>query len=412
MKILLSAYACHPKGVGSESSLGWNWLKEISKLNEVWVYLYRDEGQKEAVEKAIEELPYRQNIHVVAITVPKLFRSRLLYRIRYEIWQWKAYKVAKLLLEKLQIDLVHHVSIAAWWNCGHLWKLDVPFIFGPVSGAQQTPRPAYAFLRIRDRWHEIIRSALFKLSWRFWRRPRRAFRAATLVLVGNAETEKAIRGVTGASSVLLFPAVGVESVADRASEVRAAEPNNPLNLLWCGRFVPTKNFGLLLMALLALPSELRWNLRVAGDGVLADYWKRKIESVHLHARVVFLGRIEHSHMAQEYRRADVFVFPSLREGTPAVLVEAMAHRLPIIALDIHGAPVLCDHSSAILISVENQHQMVSDFRDAIVGLYNDPALRARMGEAGRRRVEQDFLWEKRGERMDQTYREVLGLCRR
>lgn len=147
---------------------------------------------------------------------------------------------------------------------------------------------------------------------------------------------------------------------------------------------------------------------MAGDGKLTEYWKKKVEAVHLHEHVVFLGRVEHSEMAREYRHADALVFPSLREGTPAVLLEAMSQGLPVIALDIHGARVLCDTSSAILIPVESKEQMVKGFRDAIVKLHNEPELRRGMGQAGRRKVEEKFLWEKRAQRMNEIYAQVLG----
>ena len=88
LKVLLSAYACHPNR-GSEPGVGWNWLKELSKDNEVWAFIYAKQGQKKSVEETVALLSYRDNIHVVPITVPKFFQHRF-YRIRYEIWQWKA----------------------------------------------------------------------------------------------------------------------------------------------------------------------------------------------------------------------------------------------------------------------------------------------------------------------------------
>src|SRR5574341_1816909 len=127
MKILLSVYACHPNR-GSEPGVGWGWLQELSRKNEVWALFYAEQGQREAVIEAVGKLPYRPNVHLIPMSVPKFFQNRF-YRARYEIWQWEAYQFAQKLARDVQFDLVHHVTIAAWWNCGHLWKLNIPFVF-------------------------------------------------------------------------------------------------------------------------------------------------------------------------------------------------------------------------------------------------------------------------------------------
>ncbi len=405
MRILLSAYACH-SNKGSEPAIGWSWLRELSKDNEVWAFIYAGQGQKEAVLKAVAELPYRQNIRIIPITVPKFFHDKL-YRIRYEIWQWRAYKVAKSLLQKAKIDLIHHVTIATWWNCGHLWNLNVPFVFGPISGAQQTPRAAYPFLRFRDRVYEWIRTLLFKLSWRMWRRPRRAIKEAKLVLVANAETGKEVKKVRKDAPTILFSEVGVQRVIDEDTKTHVSKARGSINLLWSGRLIPCKNFRLLLESLSELPANINWSLGVAGGGRLLDYWKKKIKQRGLQNQISFLGKIDYSQMSEQYQWADVFVFPSLREATGTVIVEAMSYGLPVVALNIHGATIVLDDSCAIRIPVVSKEQMIKDFRNAIIKMHNEPELRRKMGEVGRWRVEENYLWEKRAKKINKIYREII-----
>lgn len=373
-------------------------------MNEVWVFFYAEQGQKEAVGKAVSELPYRHNIHIVPLTVARFFQKKM-YRIRYEIWQWRAYQVARRLIEEVEIDLIHHVTIAAWWNCGHLWRLNVPFIFGPISGAQQVPQVAYPFLRFSDRLCEWIRTLIFNISWRIWQRPRRAIKKAKLVLVDNPETEEKVRQIRKSDPVLLISDGGVDAVKEKDNNFYKAKKG--INLFWSGLLMPRKNFGLLLESVAKLPANIIWSLRVAGDGRLFNYWKRGVESYGLQRQISFLGRIDYPHMSEQYRWADVFVFPSLREATGTVLVEAMSYGLPVIALNIHGARYILDENCAFLVSVMNKEQMVEDFRNAIIELYSNPELGEKMGEAGRERVKQHYLWQKRGEQMNQIYAQVL-----
>ena len=70
-------------------------------------------------------------------------------------------------------------------------------------------------------------------------------------------------------------------------------------------------------------------------------------------------------MGDLYRWAYVFIFPSIREGTPTVILEAMSYGLPVIVLKIHGARLVLDDSCAILVHVVSREKMVKDFRDKL-----------------------------------------------
>lgn len=405
MRVLLSAYFCHPNR-GSEASVGWNWLREVAKRNEVWALIYAGQGQAEAVQRAVSELPYADHIHLIPIAVPQFFAQHL-YRVRYEIWHKEAFRVAEELVQRERIELIHHVTIAAWWNCGHLWQLGPPFVFGPISGAQRSPRAGYAFLPLRSRINEWIREETFKFAWRFWRRPRAAVRNAALVLVANPETETYVRKIRKHNSVKFMTECGI-ATAEESKLPRIVSPTSATNLLWSGRLIPTKNFGLLLEALAQVPVDLSWHLHVAGDGPHLAYWQQRVISARLAQRITFLGRIDYAGMAEEYQGADVFVFPSLREATGTALLEAMSHGLPAIALDIHGASTVLDDGCGVLVPVMCREQMVVDFRDAIIKLCRDRGLRETLGAAARQKIAAAYLWEMRGEQMQSVYNHFGG----
>lgn len=409
MNIILSAYYCHPEK-GSEQGVGWNWLKELSKRNTVWCLIYAGEEQENAVSQAISTLPWKHNITLLSISIPDLFCGPL-YRINYEIWQWKAYKRALRLVEQERIDLVHHVTIAAWWNCGHMWRLSRPFIFGPISGAQQTPIASYSFLRPSDRVYEAYRTFLFHLAWNLWRRPRRAIEAAAVVLAANPGTLNKVIAIRQNKPTLLLSATGISSVEtfeSTAFKEKTISYYPTFNLLWCGKIIALKNFGLVLDVLASLPRNARWHLNVAGTGNLIYYWKRKIALNKLCDKVTFLGNVPYQEMSNLYRQANILLFTSLREGTPTVILEAMAHGRPIISLKESGAMTVLDSSCGILIPIHNKTQMVTDFRKAILRLWHDPELRESIGRAALKKVTSDYLWERRGIRMQQIYNESIG----
>ena len=94
-------------------------------------------------------------------------------------------------------------------------------------------------------------------------------------------------------------------------------------------------------------------------------------------------------IAERYRQADLFVFPSRDEGMPNVVLEAMASGLPIVATAIAGSEELVrEGENGHLIPPEDAAAMTT----AIAHLLSQPATRRAMGEASRRRIEQEYTW--------------------
>lgn len=404
MKIILSAYGCHPSK-GSEPGIGWNWLRELSKYNEVYVLFYSGQGQREAVEEAVSLLPQGANIHLIPIDVPKFFQSRL-YRIRYEIWQIKAYIEAKKIIKRYKIDLIHQVTIAAWWFSGYYYLLNTKLIWGPISGGQYIPLKALPFLRIGDKVYETIRTILTRTMIKMSISAQMNFKKASIVLAANEVSLKLFNRFRANKDCVLTSDTGIQKNALYSKAFK--NQNNKIKLLWSGLLIPRKNFGLLFESLKLMPKNIDWELIVAGEGKLLRYWKQKVNDSKVGDRIKFLGNIPFNEMQDLYKKVDIFVFPSLREGFPTVLIEAMAKSLPIIAMDLYGTQHFIGNNCGILIPVKNKTQMINDFRDAIIKLCENPELRYEMGENARKRVEEYFLWEKRGEMMNEYYKSILS----
>ena len=143
MKILVSAYACRP-GMGSEPAVGWNWVLEYSKLCEIVVmtnytnepyilnYLKEHKGELDSVRfmfikpNAKVELWYKE--------------WERMERLYYMIWQRIALKVAREIVEKEHFDYVQHVTYVSCVMPTYMYKLGIPFIYGPVSGGEEIPK--------------------------------------------------------------------------------------------------------------------------------------------------------------------------------------------------------------------------------------------------------------------------------
>ncbi len=417
-KILLSAFACHPEK-GSEEGVAWNWLKELSKQHQVYALVSNLLGQDEAIKAAVEKLPTANNIQLIFIPfAEKSHRLIALFPI-FEFyihciaWQRAALQEAQKLLDHTDIDVVHHATYATWTIPSFLWRLPKPFVFGPVAGSQRMPLTGYRFLPVKGIVQEIVRMAFY-----FWARfpltpAKKAVRRSSLVLCGNLETLQEVRSMRSGGRSLFMSEVGINHLP----HISRLEPSSCLSendassakisLLWVAAFEPRKNFGLLLEALRILPNDIQWKLFVAGDGACLAYWQAKVVEAGLATKVKFLGQIPYQQMSEYYQQADIFVLPSLREGSPTVVIEAMANGLPVVALRLCGMASLLSEDCGILVEVEHKMQMVQDFAGAIERLSRSQDLRQRIGQNAYTKIKEHYTWESRARKMSTLYEEVL-----
>ncbi len=147
---------------------------------------------------------------------------------------------------------------------------------------------------------------------------------------------------------------------------------------------------------------------VVGEGNLLSYWKNITKLSFVNNKIEFTGKIEYSKVGNYYKESDIFLFPSLREGSPTVILEAMSYHLPVITFKQNGADIMLnDKSGGILIPLETKEQMLNDFINSIIELYKNPELRFKIGQTARKEVEENFVWGKRGIKMNKIYEQYI-----
>lgn len=169
---------------------------------------------------------------------------------------------------------------------------------------------------------------------------------------------------------------------------RAGRSSEVTQLLCVGRLVPDKGQGILLEAVATLRARgTDVELTLVGDGPDRHSLQRRAAALGLSDVVTFAGSVGQDRILDAYRQADVFCLASFAEGIPVVLMEAMSTGLPVVTTQIMGIPELVGHGESGLLVAPGD---IEGLAEAIEGLAADPRLRARLGSAGRRRVQQRF----------------------
>jgi glycosyltransferase involved in cell wall biosynthesis len=404
MKLLLIGHVCNPHA-GSEAVGTWNWAWHLSHRHNVRVLTHPQ--NRNQIEDFLSRRPNpRLNFHWV--DVPRWIDpwrasgdGRGL-KSHYWIWLRLAYIKARQLHSEVHFDVAHHVCWGSVRAPSPFWKLSIPFIWGPLGGAQMVPA---RFGRYFGRgWKNELGRNLRVLAARFSPAIRRTAKECRVALATNRETANFL-GLLGAKDVRLWLDSGIPSgfVADRPFSKPAGET---LRLLWVGTMFPRKALPLALEAL-AGARDVKVKLLIAGDGPMRHEWEDYAQRLNLESSVEFLGALPWSEMPALYASADAFLFTSLRDSFGTQVLEAMAHGLPILTLDHQGVATFVPPEAGIKIPVTTPEQTVRGIADSIDWLAQNREARQKCGEAGRAFAKTE-TWECRAERMSKLYEEVLA----
>lgn len=169
---------------------------------------------------------------------------------------------------------------------------------------------------------------------------------------------------------------------------------------YVGRLFPAKGLTYLFSAIKEIQAENpNIALLIVGDGAQRNELETMAKS--LKVRTIFAGW--QRDVAPFYSLMDIFVLPSLFEGLPNVVLEAMAMRNALVATKVGANPeILSDDENGFLVSPRN----FSELATALKSLIEDDGLRAKMGIANRRKVVESFQWSQTVDRIEKVYSEI------
>lgn len=178
----------------------------------------------------------------------------------------------------------------------------------------------------------------------------------------------------------------------------------PIKVFFMARFVKNKGIDVLLEAIQKL-NEMGYSskikFRLGGKGALWD----SINSNNKFFNVVLSGYLSDSELEEAYLNSDIFLLPTLFEGMPTVVLEAMSSGLPCIVSDVGGVPELIDENTGYLIERNSSDAVVK----ALIDFYNltDESKR-KLGTNSRKKVENLFTWKKLAEDHMNLFKKIIS----
>lgn len=314
------------------------------------------------------------------------------------------------LIRAFAIDIVHQSTPVSPRESSLLFNLGIPTVMGPLNGNMTFP-PGF---RAPGGVLETITVTAGRWFSNIVNRFLPGKRRATTLLVANVRTRSGLPGgTTGRVQTLVENGVDLTVWTTPQPQPQLHSPpaaNKPVEFVYVGRLVDSKAVDVLLEAfavlLQAMPQRNN-RLHIVGDGRQRNSLIAQAKHLGIESSVIFHGWQTQAVCAERLSRADVFVLPSIYECGGAVVLEAMASGVPVIATAWGGPVDYLDESCGILVEPRDRAHFIRTFAASMQRLALDPALRRSMGQAGRVRAVTEFDWGKKIDAILEVYQEAI-----
>jgi glycosyltransferase involved in cell wall biosynthesis len=417
VKVLIGAYACEPSQ-GSEPAVGWHWAHEAVRAgHDVWVVTRRN--NRPAIESALAtaDAP-APNFEYLDLPGPFLWAKRRfghLGLLAYcYLWQVALIAVARRLHRRVGFDIAHHVTFVNDTLPSGLCVLAIPFVWGPVGGStHRIPDSIVLDLPPYARRHERVRTALQFLLGRVDPFVALTRRRAKLILV---YTREALEGLSRNEQRRARAIVHI-GVSEDAPPHRSAPPQETgqlrLRVLTGGRLVHWKGQDLLIEGFarfVRTAPEADALLTITGSGRYEPALEALAAREGVRDRIEFVGLLpKRDDVFALMGDSDLFALPTLRDGPPVALLEAMAYGLPVLCLDLGATAELVPDQAGIKVPPDSRESVVARIAEACAWVAKHPAKAAAMGQAARRHALEHHNWRRIRDEIERAYADVSAV---
>lgn len=379
-KILMIAYAVSPTR-GSEYSVAWNYINEMSKDNDL-VVLYGTSGNHIGDFEEIESWLLTNSIPNVKFVpvYPNGFTLKLNYLNRknifpyvfylaYNFWHRQVYETAKKLIKNEHFDLIHFLNPIGYREPGYLWKLGFPYIWGPIGGIPNRPEHLFKDLTLKNKTLFTVRNWANSIQFKYNRRLKKALSSTDLLLTATTENKVLIQKEYKIESIYLPENAIIESRAHL--RIINIKKDDICNIAWIGFIDSRKSLNFLIEALGKVQIE-NWHLHVIGEGSLKQAMQQLAAKMLIIDKITWHGHIQRSEVFEILNSTHLHVITSLGEGNPTTIWEAMDRGIPTISLNHCGMKdVICERCG-VKINIESVQQIKMDLAYAISDLILNP----------------------------------------
>ena len=181
------------------------------------------------------------------------------------------------------------------------------------------------------------------------------------------------------------------------------------DIVWVGKFDYRKQLGLAIKTIACLKDCDDLKLHIIGTGTENEIHKYKLLAIQLgvESKLIWHCKIPILTVQQIMRESDLFLFTSIMEGTPHVVLEAIQNALPVVCFDACGQSGVVNNTIGVKIKLRDEKNAIVDFSNAIRNLYNNKEQLYNMSENCSQR-QKELSWDSKAQIMLGIYNKVMG----
>lgn len=379
--ILVLCYQLSPTR-GSEYSVAWNYVKNMSQSNRLTV-LYGVSGEHLGDMREMEEyLSTHRMPNVTFVPVRPGRWAKWLntlnerniftysFYLAYSAWQRQVFEQAKRLVAENKFDLVHYLNPIGYREPGHLWKLQLPYMWGPINGMANYPSVMFDFQPLSCRIKYALRSCLNSLQMRFSMRVRRAIERTDLLLAATTECAQICERKFGRRAEYL-PENGMTAPAELSWE-KFADMDRQIRLIVVGSLDGRKNPLTVLKSLEYAKHPEKFHLDIIGDGPLRAQLEQYAHLQGLDRNITFHGLKSRDEVMQIFCKAHLHIVTSLGEGNPTTIWEAMSYGVPTLSVDHCGMHDTINPETGYLVGVSSSDHIARTMAQILDSISQNP----------------------------------------
>ena len=413
MNILISAYVSEP-GAGSEYGVGWMVPTTIAKMQpQHQIYVLTRSRCKEKIEQALTtmQLP---NLHFLFYDIPKwMFYKDEMHsnwgeQINYLIWQLLIRKYIKKHHKKIGFDVIHHLTFNQYRTPSPGFWLDIPFVFGPIGGAETIASAFWRDLEKHSQRKERIRLKGKDLKVFKWFTTRRNNRK--MIICSCEENVKRLSPYAKGCEIRLIPALAY-TPEDFPSDNNATIDNGFV-MVYAGKAWDWKGIHIFLKAVkkaLADNGIDDWRVKLIGIRFKEEQEKVTgwVKELGLSERVSLVPFIQRAELLQLMSTCSLSVYPAFRDSGSMSVLEASALGCPTICFNAGGQDVFPDNILLKVDVADDYETTMTNFANKLEWAYFHRDEIKEIGLRSQQWVKENMTWDKKADEFMTIYREMM-----
>lgn len=418
LKILMSAYACEP-GAGSEYGVGWMVPTTMAqKYPEDQIFVLTRSRCKEKIEKALANDPSLANIHFLYYDIPSWMfyknemQSNWGEQINYFLWQWLVRKFVRKMNKIYHFDIFHHLTFNQYRTPSPGFWLDIPFLMGPIGGAECIAPAFGEDLEPNTVKKEGIRQKGKDLKIFKWFNTRK--KNSKVILCSCKENLNRLKPYGNKSRLELMPAIAFDK--KDFADISQNETRDTFEMIyagkawdWKGIHVFLKAAKVALMDKLIANNQKKWSIKLIGIRFEEEQKKVMgwIDELGLQDHVTLIPFIQRSELLKMLANCSLSVYPAFRDSGSMSVLEACALGCPSICFNAGGQDVFSDEILLKVDVADSYSETMNRFSEKLFWAYEHPQELKEIGKKAKAWVEEKLTWDRRVEDFHDIYKTIV-----